>query len=77
MAEPETKQPHTHLEIHALVEGGYVVRESRFDRCSDGRDDRSWMPRWELAAFATLKEAVAWLEAQMVNKSPALKSKPR
>jgi hypothetical protein len=62
-------KPHTHLEIHALTDGGYVVREARFNQHEDGNDPRHWLPRWELAAFTTLREAVLWVEAKMVNKS--------
>jgi hypothetical protein len=73
----EEKQLHTHLEIHSLIDGGYVVREGRFDGdCSNGRD-AMWNWRQERAAFASLKEAVAWVESEMVNKSPALKGRAR
>lgn len=70
-------KPHTHLEIHALCDGGYVVREGQYDYREDGNDERRWCVRWERAAFSTLKEAVAWVEAQMTNKSPAIKGRAR
>jgi hypothetical protein len=63
-------EKHTHLEIHSLIDGGYVVREGRFDGCSDSRDDTRWMFRQERAAFANLEDAVAWMGAQMRKKSP-------
>lgn len=63
-------KPHEHLEIHALVDGGYVIREGRFDGGSEGRDSM-WNWRQERAAFTTLDQAVKWLAAHMVKKASA------
>lgn len=70
----ETDKPHDHLEIHALVDGGYVIREGRFDGASSERSDEArWNWRQERAAFATLGDALKWLAKQMVDKSPSIK----
>ncbi len=67
-------KPHDHLEIHALVDGGYVIREGRFDGdASDMSDTARWNWRQERAAFATLTDAVKWLAKHMTDKSPSIK----
>lgn len=68
----KTENLHDNLEIHALVEGGYVVREGRYDR-SENAHSRDWIAQWERAAFTTLDEALAWMKVQMVNRA----SKPK
>lgn len=68
MADTEQKT-HEHLEIHALIDGGYVIREGRFDGGSDGRD-AMWTWRQERAAFASLDEALKWMGRRMVRKEP-------
>ena len=71
-ATPEGK--HDHLEIHALVDGGYVVREGRFDGAGrNGGEESRWVWRQERAAFATLADALKWIGANMVDKTPAIK----
>lgn len=57
---------HEHLEIHALVDGGYVVREGRFN----GYDDDVGRICQERAGFSTLDQALKWLNLNMVEKSP-------
>lgn len=70
----ETTEPHQHLEIHALIDGGYVIREGRFDGLTSDRcDEARWNWRQERAAFATLADAVKWLAKNMTDKSPSLK----
>ena len=71
----EEPKLHDHLEVHALTDGGYVVREGRFDMgMQSGDQDRAiWNWRQERAAFATLEDALKWMGRQMVKKSPALK----
>lgn len=64
--EPKT---HDHLEIHALIDGGYVIREGRFDTDGAGRESM-WNWRQERAAFASLDDALKWLGRRMVRKSP-------
>lgn len=72
MSATETRQ-HNHLEIHALIDGGYVVREGRFNwECVDGRD-AMWTWKQERAAFATLDDALKWMAKEMVRKSPTLR----
>jgi hypothetical protein len=67
-------KPHDHLEIHALVDGGYVIREGRFDgQMSDRNNEAQWNWRQERAAFSTLEDAVKWMTAHMVDKSPEVK----
>lgn len=68
MAADEPKL-HDHLEIHALIDGGYVIREGRFDSDGNGRD-AMWNWRQERAAFATLADALEWLGKRMVSKAP-------
>lgn len=69
---PEQK-PHDHLEIHALVDGGYVIREGRFEGAmSERSNEAAWNWRQERAAFAKLDDALKWLGKQMVNKSPEI-----
>jgi len=66
---PDSK--HEHLEIHALVDGGYVIREGRFDGASNnGCEEPRWLWRQERAAFATLADALKWVGANMVDKTP-------
>lgn len=70
MAEP-TKEKHDHLEIHALVDGGYVIREGRFHSMTRDRSGEAvWNWHQERAAFATLEDALTWLSQKMVRKSP-------
>lgn len=68
--EPD-KYPHDHLEIHALIDGGYVIREGRFDTQGAGHESM-WNWRQERAAFANLDDALKWMGAQMVKKSPEI-----
>lgn len=70
MSSQKREGPHDHLEIHALIEGGYVVREGRFDRGEDAQSSM-WNWRQECAAFSTLDEALKWMGARMVRKSPS------
>lgn len=71
---PTEKKPeqHDHLEIHALIDGGYVIRSGRFDGSGQGRD-AMWNWQQERAAFASLDEAVKWMARRMVRKSPETK----
>lgn len=64
-------KPHDHLEIHALIHGGYVIREGRFNHGEDW-DQNRWNWRQERAAFTTLAEALKWMSKQMVDRSPAV-----
>lgn len=67
----EKPAPHQHLEIHALIDGGYVIREGRFDgMVSDRGDEARWNWKQERAAFATLDAALKWMGKRMVRKSP-------
>jgi hypothetical protein len=72
MSEP-TK--HTHLEIHTLIDGGYVVREGRFDGGErfENADQARWHWRQERAAFSTLGDALKWMGRQMLAKEPTLR----
>lgn len=67
-----TDKTHEHLEIHALIDGGYVIREGRFEGGST-MDGAMWHWRQERAAFNTLDDALKWMGRRMVRKSPALK----
>jgi hypothetical protein len=70
----EPGKPHDHLEIHALVDGGYVIREGHFDGAMlDQSNEARWYWRQERAAFSTLADALKWLATQMVSKSPEFK----
>lgn len=74
----DENKPHDHLEIHALVDGGYVIREGRFDGAMSERSrDADWNWRQERAAFANLADAVKWLASQMADKSPGLTTKAK
>jgi hypothetical protein len=69
MSTADEKEMHTHLEIHALIDGGYVIREGRFDGVTgDDRRDAMWNWRQERAAFTTLAEATEFIALRMVNK---------
>lgn len=70
----DENKPHDHLEIHALVDGGYVIREGRFDgSMSERSDEARWNWRHERAAFANLADAIKWLGKHMADKSPSIK----
>ncbi len=73
----ETDKPHDHLEIHALVDGGYVVREGRFDYglMAENREGAQWHWRQERAAFTRLEDAVDWVQRHMVDKSSMQKTR--
>ena len=63
MDEPKLE---TNLELHALRDGGYVVREG----CFNNDEDYRYMVRCERAAFSTLPEAIVWLGKHMQVKAP-------
>lgn len=69
----EAKKPDDHLEIHALPEGGYVVREGRYSG-GDELDQYGgrFRARWERAAFSNLADALAWMGQRMKNQPPIL-----
>jgi hypothetical protein len=67
--------PHSHLEIHALIDGGYVVREGRFDGGErwENANEARWCWRQERAAFSSLSDAIKWMGRQMVDKDSTAK----
>lgn len=62
---------HDHLELHSLVDGGYVVRRGHFDQHFDQHlGDNQGVARNECAAFTTLAEALRWIGTHIRDRVP-------